>query len=139
MTEIPTTSPSSTHRTAILVVVVAFIAGLLIGAAGDRFYLWHHGPRRSSGFASRRIVDRLDSELHLTAQQKTQVQQIIDTHRQRIDGIMGNVRPQIRQEIDASNAEIEKVLTPQQREQFGKMRMHILSPQRHGGRPRPPL
>ncbi|HEY8133535.1 MAG TPA: hypothetical protein VII12_16785 [Thermoanaerobaculia bacterium] len=135
MTETSSTSPpSSTRTTAIVVVIVAFIAGLFVGIAGDRFYLLHHGrlfpSRGMRDFAAHRIVDRLDRELHLSAQQKTQIQQIIDRHRLRIDSLMTGVRPQVRQELDAANAEIDKLLTPQQQEQFKKMRMRVPGPRR---------
>ncbi len=121
-----------------MVVIVAFIGGLFVGIAGDRFYLFHHhrlfpSPAMKQ-FASRRIVEHLDRELHLTAQQKSDVQRIIDQHRVRIDSLMSGVRPQIRAELDAANAEIDKLLTPEQREQFKKMRMRVQS----GGRRGPP-
>jgi hypothetical protein len=117
------------------VVIAAFIAGLFVGMAGDRFYLFHHGRLFASRreFAAHRIVDRLDRQLHLSAQQKTEVQAIVDGHRRRIESLMTGVRPQIRQELDAANAEIDKILTPQQREQFKKFRMHV--PPRRGGPP----
>jgi len=142
LTAIPTASPSSTRTTAVVVVIVAFIAGLFVGAAGDRLYLFrahrlfpgHH----MADFAAHRIVDRLDRELHLTPQQKTQVQQIIDRHRVRIDAVMGAVRPQVRQELDVTNAEIEKILTPDQRTQFAKMRMRMPGGRRGMGPPPPP-
>lgn len=134
MTVTPTPSPSSTRTTAFAVVLVAFIAGLFVGIAGDRLYFHRMFPGRRD-FASRRIVDRLDHELHLSSQQKTAVQQIIDRHRVRIDTV---IRPQMRQELDATNAEIDKVLTPDQRAAFAKMRMHMAG--RHGmGGPPPPL
>ena len=126
MTEISTTSPSKTRTTAVVVVIVAFIAGFIVGVAGDRFYLFRHfPPRHMSEFVAHRIVDRMDRELHFTPQQKAQVQQIIDRHRVRIDALMSGVRPQVRQELDATNAEIEKILTPDQRVQFSKMRMRM--------------
>lgn len=111
-----------------MVVVVAFIAGFLVGVAGDRFYLmrtrqWF--PRRALQFVTHNIVDHLDSTLHLSSQQRVEVQGIIDRHRMRMELIMGGVRPQMRQEIEAANGEIEKVLTPAQRLQFETMRMRI--------------
>ena len=140
MTEIPTTSPSSTRTTAVVVVIVAFIAGLIVGIAGDRLYLFRSHrifpSRHMAEFAAHRIVDRLDHELHFTPQQRAQVQQILDRHRARIDKLMSGVRPQLRQEIDASNAEIDKVLTPDQRVQFSKVRMRMHSGRR--GMPPPP-
>ncbi len=109
-----------------MVVSVAFIAGLLVGVAGDRLYLVHTRQfflRRQ--FATRRIVDHLDRSLHLSSQQKTEVQGIIDRHRQRMESIMSGIRPQMRQEIEAANGEIDKVLTPEQRTEFARLRMKM--------------
>lgn len=112
--------------------IVAFVAGVLVGVAGDHLLFIHHlMAGRGGRFAASRIVDRLDHELHLTPQQRSQAQQIIDRHRVRIDAVMGNVR----QEIDATNAEIEKILTPDQRTAFAKMRMRM--PGRRGMGPPP--
>lgn len=118
---------------AVVVVVVAFIAGVLIGVAGDHFYLLHSGrlsPRRNARLASDRMADRLGKELQLTAPQKTQVLQIIERHRAKIDATMASVRPQVRQEVDATNAEIDRILTPEQRTKFAAMRMRIESRRR---------
>ena len=135
MTVTPTPSPSSTRTAAFVVVIIAFVAGLLVGIAGDRLYFHRMFPGRRD-FGSGRIVERFNRELHLTPGQKTEVQQIVDSHRAKIESLMTNVRPEIRKELDATNAEIEKVLTPDQRTQFQKMRMRM--PGRHGMPPSPP-
>jgi hypothetical protein len=116
-----------------VVVIVAFLAGVLVGVAGDHLYLIRTGrlfPRHASRFATDRMTDRLTNELQLTPQQKTQVQQIIERHRTKIDALMSNVRPQVRQELDATNAEIETILTPGQRTKFAALRMHLGSRRR---------
>ncbi len=140
MTETPSVSPSSTRATAVLVVIAAFVGGLFVGIAGDRFYLLRHGrlfpSRHASEFATRHIVDRLDRELHLNPQQKAQVQQIIDRHRTRIDSVMSGFRAQVHQDLDAANGEIEKILTPEQRERFKTIRIRMHGPRR-GMRPPP--
>jgi hypothetical protein len=139
LAETPSASPSSAKIIAVVVVIVAFFAGLLVGVAGDRFYLIRTRqffPHRAMQFASRRIVDHLDRSLHLAAQQKIEIQGIIDRHRARMESIMSGIRPQMRQEIDTANGEIEKVLTPDQRAQFAKMRMHM-GPRRGFGPPGP--
>lgn len=142
MTETPSVSPSRTRTTAVLALVAVFIGGLLVGIAGDRFYLYHHHrlfpSERMARFATRRIVDHLDRDLHLTPQQKSEVQRIIDQHHARIDAVMTGIQPQVRGELDAANAEIEKILTPPQREQFKKTRMRIPPGRRHGFPPPPP-
>lgn len=124
---------SNTRTAAVAIVVIAFCAGLLVGVAGDHLYLIHSGrlfPRRAARFATDRMADRLDRELHLTPQQKTQVQQILERHRARIDAAMSSVRPMVRQELDASNKEIETILTPEQRTKFGELRMRVESRRR---------
>jgi Spy/CpxP family protein refolding chaperone len=128
--------PISPRTSATLLVVVAFIAGLFFGVAGDHLLLIHRHEMRRGQFGGRQVVDRLDRELHLTSQQKTQIQGIVDHHRARMDAIMSTVRPQMRQEIDAGNAEIEKLLTPEQRVQFQHLKMRL--PQRKSGPPPPP-
>src|SRR5205823_4729404 len=89
LTEIPSASPSKTRTTAALAVVAVFIGGLLVGIAGDRFYLFHRHrlfpPRGMAQFATRRIVDHLDRELHFSPEQRIAVQKIIDQHHARID------------------------------------------------------
>src|SRR5207248_10689687 len=89
-----TRSVSSNPRTAaVVVVIVAFVAGILVGVAGDHLYLIHKGrlfPRHAARFAADRMADRLSRDLELTPQQKTQVQQIIEKHRAKIDATMSS-------------------------------------------------
>ena len=137
MTEIPSTSPSKTRTTAALSLIAAFIGGAFVGVAGDRFYLFHRHrlfpSARAAQFATRRIVDHLDRDLHFTPQQKDQVQRIIDKHHASIDTIMNGIQPQVRRELDAANAEISSILTPQQRAQFEKIRMRAPGGLHHRG------
>lgn len=129
---------SSTKAT--LIVAVAFVAGLFVGVAGDRFVLVRSGrlfPRRAVEFAARHVVDRLDKELHLTDAQKTSIQHIVDQHHARIDASWNSVRTQVRSEVDAANAEIETVLTPEQKTKFREMRANFDKRRRHFGGPRP--
>jgi Spy/CpxP family protein refolding chaperone len=119
---------NKTRTAAVVVVIVAFLAGILIGVAGDHLYLIHNGrlsPRHAARFSADRMTERLAGELELTPQQKTQVQQIIERHRAKIDAIMSNVRPQVRGELDATNAEIDTILTPAQRTKFATLRMRV--------------
>jgi hypothetical protein len=142
LTETPSVSPSRTRTTAALSVIAIFIGGLLVGIAGDRFYLLHtrrlFPSDRGARFATRRIVEHLDRDLHLSSQQRIDVQRIIDQHHVRIDSVMSGIQPQVRAELEAANAEIDKILTPEQREQFKKMRMRAPFPRRHGFAPPPP-
>ena len=134
----PAPQTSNAKAIATVVVFVAFIAGLLVGAVGDRIWLFRkgRGPEMHNRWIEGRITDRLAHELNLSAQQKEQVAAIVKNHGNRINGLMSGVRPQVRQEIDAANREISAVLTPDQRAKFDKLRMR-LGPRRGPGGPPP--
>lgn len=119
-----------------VVVIVAFLAGILVGVAGDHLYL-RYFPRHAARFSADRMADHLASQLGLTPQQKTQVQQIIERHRAKIEGAMSSIRPLVRSELDATNAEIETTLTPAQRTKFATLRMHV-GPRRRDRASEPP-
>lgn len=120
-------SPSSTKWLAALGLVITFAAGALVGIVADHVFLLRMLPQHSAQFITR----RLDRRLHFTDQQRTQVIAIINTHQQKITGIWNGVRPAVHQEIEAANVEIDRVLTPQQRVEFQKIRMRLMP--RRGG------
>lgn len=119
----------STALVAAGILVLTFVAGLILGVVGDRLLTWFHPrpPHLSPSF----LVDRLDRRLHFTPPQRKEVERIIAQRQDRIGHIWESVRPQVRQEIDQTNAEIERVLTPEQRVEFEKIRMRLM-PRRDG-------
>ena len=134
--ETPTPSPTSTRRTAVLLVAVAFVAGALIGFAGGRVYsiyrLMHRGPR--TDFQRDRILNHLNRELSLTPQQHDQIAAIMERHHKRMQELTEGIRPQMHQEIEGANREIEAVLTPEQRKKYEAMRMRMDKFRRREGR-----
>lgn len=122
---------SSARAIAVVTVVATLIVGFLLGVVADRVWIIRHGlPRsvRTQRFTTERIVKRLDGELHFTDQQRAQVTQIIQARQQRIATIQAGVRPHIRAEIDQTNAEIDKILTPEQRTTFQQIKMRVHRP-----------
>ena len=129
--ETSTASPTKAKTTALVVVVVAFIAGLLVGVAGDHVYLIHSRrlfSRHGMESMKQRMLNRLDRELDLNPQQREQVHRIIETHHQRIEVLSSSVRPQIREELERANREISAILTPDQRVKYQAIRVRM-----HGG------
>jgi hypothetical protein len=120
---------STVTAIAVITVVAAFLAGALVGVLGDHLYMMRHrrGPLKEAAahFMATRIAARLDHELSLTPTQHDAVLRIIEAHHKRMGEIFDNVRPQMRQEVDKGNAEIEQVLDPTQREKFKKLRLHM--------------
>ena len=115
---------------AAVTIVVAFCIGLLIGATGVWFWVFHHHGGRLPFVADmreRRILQHLDHELDLTPQQHDAVARIIHEHGRRIDALLGGLQPQIRREIEQGNVEVERLLTPEQKAKFAQMKMRLHS------------
>jgi hypothetical protein len=131
---------NSTRTTAIAVVLAAFVAGLVGGAAGDRIYLYrrHRLSPEMRGGMTKHVVARLDRELHFDSGQRTKVESILESRRKRIDSLWSSVRPQVVSEIDATNAEIEKVLKPEQIKAFKAIQVRMRNRRHGGGLPPPP-
>jgi len=140
--------PSNTRTTAVVVVLSAFLAGLVVGVGGETVYLIHNHrliPSRTAGKSmTKHLIDRLDRELKLDPQQRAKIETIVESRRQRIDSIWSSVRPAVTQQIDGTNAEIEKILHPDQLQKFKAMETRMRNragrggPGHHGGMPPPP-
>lgn len=109
---------------AVVVVVITFVSGAAAGFFGAHF-LPHRAGIGRGHMMPQLMVRHLARRLDLTAEQKTKIEAIVMRHHQRIEKLNESVRPQLRQEIEAANREIEAVLTPEQREKFAKMRMRL--------------
>ena len=119
----------STRWIAAVVVAAAFVAGVLVGVAGAHFFLLHHRPRvphRAAHF----MVERLDRRLDLSDEQEKKIEAIIQRRHERMNAIWSESRPRVRAEIEAANAEIAQVLSPEQRTKFEALKMRM-----EGGRP----
>lgn len=133
--------PAARRRTAIIagaVLIATFVAGMLAGVAADRLVIMRMWRDRMPARAPHFVAERLERRLDLTADQRRQVEEIIQRHHSRMNEVWNSARPAVRAEVDAANAEIEKILTPGQREKFSrfKMRMGPRGGPGHGGPPR---
>ncbi len=118
----------SAKTVAVITVLAALVAGVMLGIVADRAWLWKNRGRmagRAMHAMTPRIMARFDSELHLTPQQHASVARILDDHRQRLTAILSGVRPQLRHEIEQANAEIEALLTAEQRASFDRVKLRI--------------
>lgn len=125
----PVPTPAAPPRSrsiwrAALVVFLAFAGGAALGVVGDRFYLLMHErivPRGGIEFLGRHWQRRLDRSLDLTPDQEVKVKAIIDRRTQRMLRSLNEVHSKMHQEFRETHAEIEQVLTPEQREKFRRM------------------
>jgi Spy/CpxP family protein refolding chaperone len=122
-------SVSKTAVIAAIVVVLAFVAGFAAGVVTDHLVMLRRGPGMPP-MVAHAMAGRLDRHLDLTDEQRRKIEEILERRHGAMDRLWAEMHPRMRVEIDATNAEIERVLTPEQREKFREMRMR-LGP-RHG-------
>ena len=108
-------SVTRTTIVAALALVLTFAGGFMLGAFAHRAVVTR--LHRPSPAATRLVLRHLDLRLDLTDAQRAQIEKILERGHEHIRG-----------EIDSTNAEIERVLTPEQRKRFARMRMRL-----HGG------
>lgn len=114
-------SATKTTVVAVLVLLLTFAAGFIGGAAAHHLFIGH----REGLPPMPAMLNILDRRLDLTDAQRKQVEEILTRRRTRINAMWANVRPRVRAEVEATNAEIEKILTPEQRAKFERMKMHL--------------
>lgn len=117
-----------------LFVLAVFCVGLAAGAIVGRRY---GGPARAfdgpgfGGPAGRgpgagrpssagRLIDRLDRGIELTGDQRIAIQKIFEARRERLEAVQRDMRGRMDQEQRELQAEIRKVLTPEQLPKFEK-------------------
>jgi len=124
----------SPRAMAAVVVCVTLIAGILVGIGLDRaFFRPRHGPfgpfvvfRGSPNADSVRMRVRAEfaRQLHLTPDQQARIDTIMQKRTALLDSIRKTTMPQIRSLIGATQAQIDSVLTPEQRDKFQRLRQH---------------
>ena len=126
-------SAAKTTIVAILVVVVTFTAGVAVGVFAT--HVVHvRGEHMPSVFPAKMMVKRLDRRLDLSDQPRAQVEQIIRRHHTAITAMWQDLHPRVHAEIEQANVEITRILTPEQRKKFERIKLHLGG--RRGGRAR---
>ena len=118
-----------------LFILVVFLLGVVTGLGGSRFL---HGPpfgRPPRPPSPAMIADRLTRELNLTPEQRKQVEVVLQQGTDRLERFhaeTGDQYGKLRRELDA---DIERVLTPEQQAKYRTLRP---GPPRDGRPPPPP-
>ncbi len=101
---------------------IALLVVLLLGLSSSRIlfrrhFFEHANPDRHY----EKILNRFNSKLHLSPDQKTKVAATLDQSRQRIKALRAELRPKFDEIRDSANAEIRSVLNPDQQMKFDEM------------------
>lgn len=111
---------------AILIFVLGFTAGAL---ALNAYKRWD----RSGGMQSRQErFDRMLDTLKLSAEQKTQVQQILGDSREQLQALRKEGEPRVETIRQQADERLQKVMTPEQWKQFQQMRNEFKNRGRRG-------
>ena len=122
----PRRAATKTIVIAVVVVILTFVSGVAAGVLLAHLHVFGRGRAgRPPRIAPALMVRHLDHALDLTPEQRAKVEEIVRRHHQRIEALTESVRPQVRQELDAANREIEALLTPEQRRKFETMKMRL--------------
>ena len=106
----------------------SFFLGLILGGVltytGLHCYRhhWRHGywgPHPE--FGSKRILDKFTRELNLSAEQKSKVEKILESHMPKMKTLRDSVRPQFNALRESIQTEIRAVLRPDQLAKFDKI------------------
>jgi len=110
-----------------IVAAVIFLLGFAAGILALNVYRgW------ASGFGRRDRFDQFSQRLKLNAEQKTKVQQIFSDTREQLSSLRKESEPRVQQIRAEADEKIRQVLTPEQWEQFQKMKDETRH--RRGGR-----
>jgi Spy/CpxP family protein refolding chaperone len=117
---------------AVVVILIAILAGGMAGVAADRLILlphmhrgaWHGDFRGGPGGPprDREFRDRIARELGLAPEQKTRIDSIMDRRGRELRAVRGQVQPQLDSIVTRTRRAIDSVLTPEQRQKAEAMR-----------------
>jgi Spy/CpxP family protein refolding chaperone len=122
------TAGSTGRKRAIVILLLAALAGGLAGIALDRLVLL---PRSGHGFEhgpgghpprDREFRRRFSRELGLSADQQERVDSIMDRRGRELRAIRRQVQPQLDSIITRTRRELDSVLTPEQRKKAEELR-----------------
>ncbi|HEX6534344.1 MAG TPA: hypothetical protein VF041_07095 [Gemmatimonadaceae bacterium] len=116
--------PRGARATTWLTVLAALLIGIAIGVFADRMVIRHRWAARGvargafaggAAAAQRHMSDRMARALDLTPAQRVRVDSILARNIREIEQVRQEVRPRMRAILARTRAEMDSVLTPEQR------------------------
>lgn len=109
---------------AVIYLVVVFLSGALVGAFAYRLYMVNSvsGSNRSPEEYRRHYVAEMTSRLHLSTDQVSNLQRIMDETRQRYKDLHDRQRPDMKVIENEQYEKVKAMLTEPQRTEYDKMR-----------------
>ena len=123
----------SSRVLAAVVILLVGLAGIAIGAAGDRamehrrmmsFIVGGRVPKGPPPEARRWVLSRLQRELRLSPTQRNQVDSVLARREADVRALMVEMRPRFEAISERTRRDIQAALTPDQQKHFNEMRVH---------------
>lgn len=109
----------------VLSLLVVFASGVVVGVVGDRYVVKRQEtvlrPKTPEDYR-RAYVEEMNRRLRLTPEQLERLNQILDETREQFRQLREKHRPEFRALQDQQTARINDILTPEQREEYARMR-----------------
>jgi Spy/CpxP family protein refolding chaperone len=124
-------SPRSTRFVGLVLLMAAFVVGAIGGAAFERTLgAREPGSTEPCSTMSNPLQKKPGSmaidRIQLTAEQREQIDRILDRRRTETDSVWRAQKPRLRAIVDSTRAEIQALLTPEQRAEYD----HLLAERR---------
>jgi Spy/CpxP family protein refolding chaperone len=130
----PIAAMNRSTRSAVLLLVAAFLLGGVVGGAAVAFGFGPGGRSGPHGHDPERFERMLNHELRLTPTQQDSVRNILARHRQAMDSVWQDMAPRIETLRSTIRSEIARQLTPEQQEKFQRMNQRMDAERRPGAR-----
>ncbi len=102
------------------ILLVVMLAGVIIGAGGTLYMVkrrMHRQPPKADQIG-KSILERMDSTLSITPDEKVRLEQIVAEHMAEVETVRRDTMARIRQEFDVMNDAIDQVLGPERSEKW---------------------
>lgn len=103
-------------------ILIAAFAGWVIGAAvGWSAFQYQYRDLLRGGDRYSQMLERFSAKLGLSPEQKTKIQELLESKRQKIKVLRAEVHPKFEEIRNATREEIRQLLTAEQQEKFDAM------------------
>jgi len=107
---------------AIAAALALLVSGIAIGALGALLIIGRpHGPQGPPPPPPGPFTREMESQLHLSGAQRTQIEAILGESRQEADAIRRELRPRLEKNLEATQDRIGALLSPEQHAKFDEL------------------
>jgi len=120
-----------------IVIIITLIFGIVLGAMLNRAFMHQRIRRAFDTVDPNRFTMILERAIDPTAEQKKQINEILQKHAKDVAELRKNLRDGMQSSIQSLQKDLDSVLTPEQKERLEKMMKERRPWRRREGKPWP--